>query len=332
MWGLSGGRPRHCLKIGAESLVWGESSRTWRGTRLYRCLFSPTPAGSVKLSPIDPNLTDRAALEERLRSLVGPAKRSQVAGRVRVIDVPRSITLILPDLAIRASVVQLQQVPARSDEQEALIRWRLGQEQRLPMVGAKIIWQVFPSSRPGEATHTVLILAIQDAILQQYESICESVGLLPQEVVVASFRLFDLWLRVAGGRRRLDKDLIWVTVSDGGLTCLMIHGGRPVFVRTKLLTIETMQRGNDRSQEWVEKIVHETGASLLACQEHHPGFQIKNLVLVSDCELLGLEDALGDAFGVGTEQLDWDHAESLGWSHEGGSRALAALPALAGLV
>lgn len=329
---LSGGRPRHCLKIGAESLVWGESSRTWRGTRRYRCLFSPTPAGSVKLSPIDPNLTDRAALEERLRSLVGPAKRSQVAGRVRVIDVPRAITLILPDLAIRASVVQLQQVPARSDEQEALIRWRLGQEQRLPMAGAKIIWQVFPARRPGEGTHTVLILAIQEAILQQYESICESVGLLPQEVAVASFRLFDLWLRVAGGRRRLDKDLIWVTISDGGLTCLMIHEGRPVFVRTKLLTAETMQRGDDRSQEWVEKIVHEAGTSLLACQEHHPGFQIKNLVLASDCELPGLEDALGDALGVGTEQLDWDHVESLGWSQDGGSRALATLPALAGLV
>jgi type IV pilus assembly protein PilM len=332
MWGLSGSRPRHCLKIGAESLVWGESSHTWRGTRRYRCLLSPTPAGSVKLSPMDPNLTDRASLEERLRSLAGPVKRSQVAGRARVIDVPRSITLMLPDLAIRASVLQLQQLPARPDEQEALIRWRLGQEQRIPMVGAKIIWQVFPSSRPAEGTHTILILAIQEAILQQYESICESVGLLPQEVAVTSFRLFDLWLRVAGGRRRLNQDLIWVTISDGGLTCLMIHEGRPIFVRTKLLTTETMQRGDDRSHEWVEKIVHETGTSLLACQERHPGFQIKNLVLVSDCELSGLEDSLGDAFGVVTEQLDWDHVESLGWSHEGGSTALAALPALAGLV
>jgi type IV pilus assembly protein PilM len=332
MWGLSGSRPRHCLKIGAESLVWGESSQTWRGKRRYRCLLSPTPAGSVKLSPMDPNLTDRAALEERLRSLAGQAKRSRVAGGARVIDVPRSITLILPDLAIRASVLQLQQLPARSDEQEALIRWRLGQEQRIPMVGAKIIWQVFSSGRPAEGTHTILIIAIQESILHQYESVCESVGLLPQEVAVASFRLFDLWLRVAGGRRRLEKDLVWVTISDGGLTCFMIHEGRPVFVRTKLLTTETMQRGNDRSREWVEKIVHETGTSLLACQERHPGFQIKNLVLVSDCELSGLEDALGDACGVGTEQLDWDHVESLGWSHDGGSTALAALPALAGLV
>ena len=325
-------RPRHCLKIGAESLVWGESSRTWRGTRRYRCLLSPTPVGSVKLSPIDPNLTDRAAVEERLRSLAWPAKLSQVAGRTRVTDSPRSITLMLPDLAVRESVLQLQQLPARSDEQEALIRWRLGQEQRLPLVGAKIIWQVFPTSRPGEGTHTVLILAIQEAILQQYESVCESVGLLPQEVSVTSFRLFDLWLRVAGGRRRLDKDLIWVTISDRGVTCLMIHEGRPVFVRTKLLTTETMQRGDDRSEEWVEKIVFETRASLLACQERYPKFQIKSLVLVSDCELSGLDDALGDALAVGTEQLDWDHVESLGWSHEGGSTALAALPALAGLV
>ena len=112
----------------------------------------------------------------------------------------------------------------------------------------------------------------------------------------------------------------------------MIHEGRPAFVRTKLLTTDPMQSNDGRSREWVDKIVHETGISLLACQERHPAIRVKGLVLVSDCELLGLEDALGNEFGIVTEQLDWNQAASLGWSHEGGSTAIAALPALAGLV
>ncbi len=332
MWGVSGGRPKCCLKIGAQALVWGESSRTWRGRHRYRCVLSPTPAGAVKLSPMDLNLTDRTVLEERLRSLAGPSGRFPMGEQMLWADLPRSITLILPDLAVRATVLQLEQLPSRLDEQEALIRWRLGQDQRLPIAGAKITWQVFPSVAPGEEFNTVLVLAIQEAILHQYESACESIGLLPREVAVASFRLFDLWLKAAGGQRRLSKDFVWMTVSDGGLTCLMMHQSRPVFVRTKLLAGQAMSSGDGQSLEWVAKIVHETGTSILACQERHPNFQAKNLVLVTDCELPGLEEALGNEFGVGTERVDWSHVSSLGWSHESGTTALAALPVVAGLV
>ena len=329
---FNSGRPGHCLKIGADTLVWGESSRTWRGGRRYRCLLSPTPAGAVKLSPIDPNVLNRAALEERLCALTGPARHSRIAERGLQAELPRSITLLLSDLSVRASILQLEQFPSNQDEQEALIRWRLNQEQRLPMSGAKISWQVFSSKKPGQGFYTVLVLAVQDSILKQYESVCESVGLLPQKVSVSSFRLFDLWLRVAGGRRRLEKDLIWITVSDGGLTCLMIHQGHPVFVRTKLLTTDTMQPDDGRTREWVGKIVHETGISLLACQERYPAIRIRDLVLVSDCEMSGLEEALGNEFGIVTEQLDWNQAASFGWMHQGSSTATAALPALAGLL
>lgn len=332
MWRLNGSRPRQCLKIGAEALVWGEASRTWRGRHRYRCVLSPTPPGLVKLSPIDLNLIDRAALEDRLRSLAGPAQRLRLFGRTLISDLPRLITLVLPDLAVRATVIQLEQLPARTEEQEALIRWRLGQEQRLPLAGAKLTWQVFPPRQPGEGAYIVLVLAIQETILVQYESACEAVGLLPQEVAVASFRLFDLWLKAAGGWRRLNRDLAWISVADGGLTCFVIHEGRPVFVRTKLLAGESMQAGDTPSHEWVEKIVHKTGTSLLACKEHYPNLQINNLVLMTDCDVPGLEDALGNELGVATEQVDWDHVETLGWSREGGSTSLAALPVVAGLV
>ncbi len=332
MLGLCGSRPRQCLKIGAEILAWGEASRTWRGRYRYRCVVSPAPPGAVRLSPIDPNVTDGAALEERLRALTGPSKPLRVFGRTWLSDMPRSITLVLPDLAVRATVIQLEELPARAEEQEALIRWRLGQEQRLPLAGAKLVWQVFPPRQPSGNVYVVLVIAIQETILMQYESACEAVGLQPQEVSVASFRLFDLWLKAAGGWRRLNRDLVWIAVADGALTCFVIHEGRPVFVRTKLLTGEPASTGEMRGPEWVEKIVRESGTSLLACREHHPNFHPANLVLVTDCDVPGLEAALGNELGVATEQLHWDYVESLGWSRAGGSASLAALPVVAGLV
>ena len=332
MWTLSSSRPAQCLKIGGRALAWGESSKTWRGRHRYRCVLSPIPEGVIKVSPIDSNVIDPAALEERLRALAGPPKELRLLGRTVLSGLPSRVTLVLPDLAVRSTVLQLDQVPVRHEEQEALIRWRLGQEQRLPLAGAKLQWQIFPPRRPHHDVHTVLVIAVQESILAEYEAACEAVGLLPQEVTVASFRLFDLWLKAAGGSRCLNRDLAWITVSDGGLTCLIIHDARPVFVRTKLLGSEPGSADGVASPENLERILRETELSILACQEHVPDLRLAQLVLMTESELPGLEDELGQALGVETDQLLWEHVESVGWAHDGGDRSLALLPAVAGLM
>ena len=333
MWGLTTSRPRHCLKIGAQALVWGEAVRTWRGRYRYRCVLSPTPTGAIKLSPMDLNLTDMSAVESRLRSLAGPSRDLQFAGRAWLSDVPRPIVLLLPDLSVRATVLQLEQLPAQAEEQEALIRWRLGQEQLLSLAGAKIVWQGFPSQGAGdERSHAILVVAIQEAILKQYESLCESVGLLPQEVGVTSFRLFNLWLKAAGGRKRLGRDLLWVSVSDGGLTCFIMQEGRLVFVRTKLLSGESLQGEEDLDGDLVDNIVEECAVSLRACLEHHPGLNVTEIVLAGDSPFPTLEQALNSELGLSTERLDWEAVERLGWIHDGGSTSDATLPVVAGVM
>ena len=332
MWTLSSGRPTQCLKIGGHALAWGESSRTWRGRHRYRCVLSPIPQGVIKVSPIDTNVINPTALEERLRALAGPPKELRLLGRTWLSGLPRRVTLVLPDLAVRSTVLRLEQVPARREEQEALIRWRLGQEQRLPLTGAKLYWQIFPPRHPHHDAHTVLVIAVQESILAEYEAACEAAGLLPQEVTVASFRLFDLWLKAAGGTRCLNRDLAWITVSDGGLTCLIIHDGRPVFARTKLLGGDLASADDLGSQESLGRILRETELSILACQEHVPDLRLAQLVLMTESDLPGLEDQLGQALGVTTDRLLWEHVESVGWAHDGGNRSLAVLPAVAGLI
>jgi len=333
MWGLTTSRPRQCLKIGAQTLAWGEAVRTWRGRYRYRCVLSPTPAGAIKLSPMDLNLTDMPAVESRLRSLAGPRRDLRFAGAVWLSDIPRPIVLMLSDLSVRATVLQLEQLPAQVEEQEALIRWRLGQEQLLPLAGAKIVWQGFPSHGAGDGrSHAILVVAIQEAILKQYESLCESVGLLPQEVGVTSFRLFNLWLKAAGGRKRLGRDLLWVSVSDGGLTCFVMQEGRLVFVRTKLLSAEGLQGEEDLGGDLVDNIVEECAVTLRACREHHPGLNVTEIVLASDSPLPTLEQALNSELGLSTERLDWEAVERLGWTHDGGSTSWATLPVVAGVM
>jgi hypothetical protein len=114
------------LENGGQTLAWGEAVRTWRGRYRYRCVLSPTPTGAIKLSPMDLNLTDVAAVESRIRSLAGPNRDLQFAGPVWLSDAPRPIVLLLSDLSVRATVLELEQLPAQAEEQEALIRWRQG--------------------------------------------------------------------------------------------------------------------------------------------------------------------------------------------------------------
>lgn len=333
MWGMTASRPRHCLKIGAQTLAWGEAVRTWRGRYRCRCVLSPAPTGAIKLSPMDPNLTDMPAVERCLRSLAGPCRDIRFAGHIWLSHVPRPIVLLLPDLSVRATVLQLEQFPAQAEEQEALIRWRLGQEQLLPLAGAKIVWQRFPSHwARDERAHVVLAVAIQESILKQYESLCESIGLLPQEIGVTSFRLFNLWLRAAGGRKRLGCDVLWVSVSDGGLTCFVMQEGRLVFVRTKLLSPIGLQDEEDLCRSLTDNIVEECAASLRACREHYPGLNVTEMVFAGDRPFPTIEQALNRELSLSTERLDWKAVERAGWSHDGGDTSWATLPVVAGVM
>ncbi len=332
MWGLMTSRPRYCLKIGAQSLVWGEAIRTWRGRYRYRCASSPAPAGAVKLSPMDLNLTDVSSVGSHIRSLAGPNRDIRFAGHVWLSGIPRPIVLLLSDLSVRATVLQLDQLPPQTEEQEALIRWRLGQEQLLPLAGTRIAWQGFPPHGPGERSHAIFVVAIQEAILKQYELLCESVGLLPQEVGVTSFRLFNLWLKAAGGRKRLGRDLLWISISDGGLTCFVMQEGRLVFVRTKLLSAERSQGEESLDGDLVDNIVEECAASLRVCREHHPGLNVTEMVLAGDSPFPMLEQALKKELGLPTERLDWEAVERAGWTHDGGCASWATLPVVAGVM
>jgi hypothetical protein len=333
MWGITASRPRHCLKIGPQALAWGEAVRTWRGRYHYRCTLSPTPPEAIKLSPMDLNLTDMPAVESCLRSLAGSRRESGGLGRVWQSEAPCPIVLLLPDLSVRATVLQLEQFPVHAEEQEALIRWRLGQEQLLPLAGAKIVWQGFPShGARDERSHVVLAVAIQEAILRQYESLCDSVSLLPQEIGVTSFRLFNLWLKTAGGRKRLGRDLLWVSVSDGGLTCFVMQEGRLAFVRTKLLRADDVQDGESLGHDMADNIVEECAASLRACRDHFPHLNVTDIVFAGDCSFPTIEQALNREFSLSTERLDWKSVEQAGWTHDGGSTSWATLPVVAGVM
>jgi hypothetical protein len=322
-------RPGRCLKIGAEMLAWAETERNWRGGRRDRCVVSPIPDGAVRPSPADQNVSDLAGLQSRIRALTGPSQQLRLAGRLLAADIPRPIVLLLPDAAVRAVVLQLDELPSQREERDALIRWRLGQEQLFPLGGAKIVSQVFSSSTEDRSRHSVLAVAVQESVLQQYESLCESAGLIPLEVGMTSLQLFELWRKTSSATAWRGRDFLWANLADRALTTMVFQQGQLLFYRCKLLGSEAMTIS--AKTDMLKKIVQECGASLDACQQRHPKALIKEAVICADGDVSALGLQIKGDLDLSVEQLNWVSLEALKRTTEGSQRNIASLAAMAGV-
>jgi hypothetical protein len=221
--------------------------------------------------------------------------------------------------------LHLDQLPDRVEEREALIRWRFGQEQLFPLTGTTIVSQVF--SAASGAAQSVLAVAIHQSVLSQYESVCESAGLIPRDVGLTSLRLFDLWTKIAGRSGWEDDDLLWVSLVDRALTTMLFQRGRLLFYRCKLLTADALS-GTDAG---LQKISDECAASLEMCQQRHPTVSVKRAVLCAD-DLVPLHDMLEKQLALSIETLGWDDVNARGWGSGDGRQGVASLAALAGVL
>ncbi len=322
-------RPRSCLKLGPQAAVWAEVQGLW-GRRTHRSAVRPLPMGLIKPSPVDPNISDMAALKDHLEALIRPQSSQPAWRRLPLPDLPRPTCLLLPDLCVRAAIIRLETLPARSEEQLALIRWRAAQEQLLPAAGIRVAFQVLTGGQVDGPT-TVLAIAIRDAVLRQFESACEGVGLNPLEVDTVTLRLFNGWGLATGWFGRYEPaDLLWVSVLDSGLTVLILHQGAPVYFRTKRLPQPA--KSEFAPADWEQRIVEDVLASLASCADASPKAVPSRFILASDATDLHLLETLREKLALEGEELDWHLAEGVGWRAGNGHGGFAAVPAVAGVM
>lgn len=330
MWEWASSRPQYCVKFGTDSIAWAESHRNWRGRYRRTCLTAPLVDGMVKPSPAEENLSELPTIAERLRALA-TAEQPDDGGRwSRLFGRPRRITLLLPDAAVRAVVLHLDQLPAKHEEREALIRWRLGQQQLFPVAGAKIAYQVF-MNQPGSGgqAYTVLTVSIQESVLNQYEAMCESVGLIPQEVGITSLRLFDFWRSTSGRFLWQRQNCLWANLSDRALTTMVFQQGRLLFYRCKLLGSHPTELG--AQSELLNKVLEECGASMEVCQQQHPSAVIQKAVVCADGDLSMLQARMESELELSVEQLGWRSIQRGRWVSAENHRTMTSLAALVGV-
>jgi len=262
---LGFGPPRYSLKLGPRQAAWAVRSTHWRGRPRVQSFVVDLPSGLLRPSPVEPNISDVDALKSRLRALIGIPDGRQAPGW--------PIALVLSDLCVRTVLLNVDTLPSRSSERDALIRWRLEKEATFPVASARVVSQVI-------GPRTVLVVMIGESVLRQYETACDEVGLVPVSVTTTSFLLPN----VARASSPVEEPAGWLSVLDEGFTFMIHQAGRPVFVRTKT-----------QSPQILDDLV----ASLAFYEETYPGNALRRLYVLT-------EDREPDALTAISKELDLD--------------------------
>lgn len=294
---LDNERPRCSLQLGPHSAVWVEESRDRLGRVRVRYRILKLPPGLIQASPMEPNISDPAVLETQLHALLGSGKREAAP-----------ITLVLPDLSVRATLLELDAVPARPAERDALVRWRMQQDSAFPLAGARVVsQQLSPKS--------VLALALRETVLRQYEGVCEAVGLPPVSVDIAGFRL-----RAAmADSVPTAEPFVLLSLLDGGFTLFIHHRGRLTFVRSK----RQPETGPDG-------VFRDLAASLAYYTEAHPQDPPSCFMLLGAQPEYELLQRVTSELGLRVIPVNGDEIRPRGWAAGDAPVPIVAWPAVAG--
>jgi hypothetical protein len=220
------------------------------------------------------------------------------------------MVLVLPDLCVRATLIALDVIPARASELETLLRWRLEREAFFPMTGTRLTWQVLDP-------RTVLTVAIRETVIQQYEAVCEAVGLFPVEIDTATFRLCNLFSNLVPTA----VPVAWLSLLDDGFTLIIFRAGRPTLVRTKARTYSDP-----------EGLFQDIANSLTLHSEGDTQAAPHRLIFLAEEPGSELVQRISNELGLEVIQPGWGEVKHAGWSPSESTHQVSTLAAVAGLL
>lgn len=170
--------------------------------------FAP---GVVKVSPLKDNIQQPEAFTQAIESLTAslpPAKK------------PRPAALILPDYAARLQVLDFDTFPSNSEEQQALVRFRMKKSIPFDVESAAVSFYQQPST---SKKIEVVAASMSLEIAGRYEAPFRAAGFHPGLVTTSALAALSLAPRV--GLNMIAK------LSPGTLTVLVIDGDSLRLVR-----------------------------------------------------------------------------------------------------
>ncbi len=175
------------------------------------------PDGVIVPSLTERNLQDRAGA---LRAL---------SGVLAAIGSPRRIGLVVPDPVAKVSLVAFQQLPARRQDLDQLIRWQVRKSSPFPIEDAQVSYSAGASGPDG---HEFIVSVARRDIVLEYEALCADAGAYAGIVDLSTFNVVNA---VLAGSREGDRAADWllVNVAPDWTSLAILRHGRLIFVRSR---------------------------------------------------------------------------------------------------
>lgn len=183
------------------------------------------PPGAVRPAPLAENISDSSVVERAV---------SQVAEAVA--DKQTRCALLVPDLVARIAVIELEQVPSRPEEVEALLRWRLKKDVPFDVSQAVLSYHL----QPGRTTaHQAVVVVALRNLIQQYEECLERAGLEAGQVTLSTLAALHCLASPSSTPRLLVKR------DSVSLSLAIAHSGSVRLFRSLPLPAGSVEAGEE---------------------------------------------------------------------------------------
>jgi type IV pilus assembly protein PilM len=159
-------RPQLACEIAADRVLAGRMSE--RGSAIEMCASSELAPGSVVPDLTEANLRERDGVLETVKQSL-----ASVGGH------SRDLIAVLPDAAVRVMLLDFETLPAKRDEAEGVVRFRLKKSLPFDVDKAKISYQ---SQTATNGIRVIAAVALT-SIIEEYEAIFREAGYTPGVVL-----------------------------------------------------------------------------------------------------------------------------------------------------
>lgn len=132
------------------------------------------------------------------------------------------LIVVIPDDAVRISLVDAESLPGTESERAQFIRWKLKKHVPFDVSLARVAYAAL-SANP--ATRLVAVLS-PSSVAAQYERVIQDLGLHPGIVCPSTAAALNLVGDMAG-----EIDRLFVKVAPGSIASAVVRGGKLVFYR-----------------------------------------------------------------------------------------------------
>jgi hypothetical protein len=175
------------------------------------------PPGALVASLASSNVHERHAVVEAVR-----------AALAAIDSRPKRVALVIPDLTSRLSLVSFDQIPARHEDLNQLIRWQVRRSAPFPIEDAVVGYTDAGVDADGRRTFAV-VLARRE-VVREYEQVCAECGAQAGLVDIATLSAINL---ILGAGSQVGQDSLVVHLRPEYTSLAIMRGAQLLFFRSR---------------------------------------------------------------------------------------------------